>query len=77
MKEHVNDNNKKPMVNLELITSLVRHLDSEKSTDGAILCFLPGWRDIKELFTQLKVIRLICYLICSIGEKNESFQGIR
>lgn len=45
----------KPFVDQNLIVKLIRHIDRTKPTEGAILCFLPGWADIKSLYTKLKV----------------------
>lgn len=50
--------NSKPMVDQDLIVKLIRHVDLNKPTQGSILCFLPGWAEIKSLHTKLKVIRL-------------------
>ena len=45
----------RPMVNLDLVLKLIRHIDANKPSQGAILCFLPGWQDIKNLHSRLKV----------------------
>ena len=45
----------KPFVDLDLAFKLIRHIDLNKPTEGAILCFLPGWADIKSLHSKLKV----------------------
>ena len=45
----------RPFVDQDLIVKLIRHLDRTKPTEGAILCFLPGWAEIKSLYTKLKV----------------------
>ena len=45
----------KPFVDLDLVFKLVRYIDLNKPTEGAILCFLPGWADIKSLHSKLKV----------------------
>lgn len=49
----------KPLVDQDLIVKLIRHIDRTKSTQGAILCFLPGWADIKSLHSKLKVSFLL------------------
>lgn len=45
----------KPLVDLDLLLKLIRYVDREKPTKGSILCFLPGWADIKILHSKLKV----------------------
>lgn len=49
----------KPMVDQDLLVKLIRHIDLNKPTQGSILCFLPGWADIKNLHSKLKVFLLI------------------
>ena len=48
-------NSTRPFVDQELIIKLIRHIDTNKPAEGAILCFLPGWADIKGLHSKLKV----------------------
>lgn len=45
----------RPFVDQEMIIKLIRHIDLNKPSEGAILCFLPGWADIKSLHSKLKV----------------------
>lgn len=45
----------KPFVDQDLIVKLIRHIDRRKPPQGAILCFLPGWAEIKSLYSKLKV----------------------
>ena len=45
----------KPLVDQDLILKLIRNIDVNKPTEGAILCFLPGWADIKFIHSKLKV----------------------
>lgn len=40
-------------VNRELVVDLIRYIDREKP-EGAILCFLPGWDDIRSISEMLK-----------------------
>lgn len=40
-------------VNRELVVDLIRHIDRTKP-DGAILCFLPGWDDIRSINEMLR-----------------------
>jgi len=49
-------NSNRPMVDVDLTTKLIRHIDNRKPSEGAILCFLPGWQDIKSLHSKLKVL---------------------
>ena len=35
-------------IDIELVAALIKHIHL-KMTDGAILCFLPGWEDISKL----------------------------
>ena len=48
------DSHRKPIVDQDAVIKLIRYIDHKKPTDGAILCFLPGWADIKNLHTKLK-----------------------
>lgn len=45
----------RPMVDQDLLVKLIRHIDLNKPTQGSVLCFLPGWADIKSLHSKLKV----------------------
>lgn len=45
----------KPIVDQNLVVNLIRYLDFNKPTQGSILCFLPGWAEIKSLHSRLKV----------------------
>ena len=47
----------RPFIDLNLILQIIRYIDIEKPTQGAILCFLPGWQEIKTLLYKLKVIQ--------------------
>ncbi|XP_033109458.1 ATP-dependent RNA helicase DHX30-like [Anneissia japonica] len=49
-----NDDNKirYPFTDFDFVTNLINHLDDTKQ-EGAILCFLPGWQEIKNVFDQL------------------------
>ncbi len=49
----------KPMVDQDLLVKLIRYIDFNKPNEGSILCFLPGWADIKSLLSKLKVILVI------------------
>ncbi len=46
----------KPIVDQDLLVKLVRHIDHNKPSQGSILVFLPGWADIKNLHSKLKVL---------------------
>ncbi|XP_071948324.1 ATP-dependent RNA helicase DHX30-like [Antedon mediterranea] len=42
-----------PFTDVDCVVKLINHLDQTKP-EGAILCFLPGWQDIKTVYDQLK-----------------------
>jgi len=46
--------NVKPIIDVDLVTRLICFIDKAKPVDGAILCFLPGWKDIKTIHSKLK-----------------------
>lgn len=45
---------KNPKINRDLIINLINYINNNKS-DGAILCFLPGWADIQNIQNELNV----------------------
>jgi HrpA-like RNA helicase len=51
----INTTSLKPMVDQDLLVKLVRYIDINKPSQGSILVFLPGWAEIKNLHSKLKV----------------------
>lgn len=45
-----------PKLNLTLLTDLIKHID-ETRDKGAILCFMPGWKDMKAMQKELEYCR--------------------
>lgn len=45
-----------PKLNLNLLTDLIKHID-ETREQGAILCFMPGWKEMKGLQKELEFCR--------------------
>ena len=40
-------------VNYNLVTELIHHINNTKNDNDSILCFLPGWNDIKKIGEEL------------------------
>ncbi|XP_076320056.1 ATP-dependent RNA helicase DHX30-like [Tachypleus tridentatus] len=57
-------------VNYDLIMDLVQHIDS-KEPPGAILCFLPGWQEIRAMLEKLKSVFSDSsrYLLCPVHSR--------
>ncbi|XP_030856219.1 ATP-dependent RNA helicase DHX30 [Strongylocentrotus purpuratus] len=45
-------NQRAPPTNVDLVVEVIKAID-EKKPAGAILCFLPGWQDIKSVYDKL------------------------
>lgn len=45
-----------PKLNLNLLTDLIRHID-ETRKPGAVLCFMPGWKEMKAMQKELECCR--------------------
>lgn len=56
-----------PRLNYDLVLDTIRYID-ETQEQGAILCFLPGWQDIKAINQRLKNLfgNSSRHLICSV-----------
>nr|XP_054752166.1 ATP-dependent RNA helicase DHX30-like [Lytechinus pictus] len=46
-------NRKAPPTNVDLVVEVVKAIDKKKPL-GAILCFLPGWQDIRSVYDKLR-----------------------
>ncbi|XP_022239552.1 putative ATP-dependent RNA helicase DHX30 [Limulus polyphemus] len=59
-----------PRVNYDLILDLIQHIDSEEPP-GAILCFLPGWQEIRAMLERLKNVFSDSsrYLLCPVHSR--------
>lgn len=48
--------NRAPKLNLNVLTDLIRYID-ETRAPGAILCFMPGWKEMKSMQKELELCR--------------------
>ena len=68
--------NVKPIIDVDLVTRLICFIDKAKPVDGAILCFLPGWKDIKTIHSKLKVSLSLLHHSLSISFYSLLFKFI-